>query len=365
MNANGRKLTAVLVAAFSLLLVFGALLTALAETGFTAQPQTQATQTSIQFGGEATDTAAVLPPTSTPEPPPDQPEASDTPEVQDTPDPSASETNSPTATDPAAATQTACTIPDGWITYKVRSGDTLFSISKLYQTTVPILQSGNCMGGSSRIITGQSLWVPNNPTLTPSKTSGPTATDKPAPTDTPVKTTAPACYALTRSHTGSGADPVASPTNSPGCPTGKYTAGQVISLTASPATGFAIGDWTGIDSPPSTGSSPVTLTMSDSAKTVTVAYVQICYTLTLGIDGASTGNGGTPTASASTSGCGASKYAADETITVTASPDGSSVVTGWIYSNGSPVLTGNPNVVNITMPAAAATIQVTYGTLSP
>jgi len=363
-NANGRKITAVLVAAFSLLLVFGALLTALAETGFTARPQTQPTQTSIEVGGQATDTLAVLP-SSTPQPTPDQPEASDTPEVQNTPDPSASATSRPTATDPAAATQTACTVPEGWITYKVRSGDTLFSIGQLYQTTVPMLQIGNCMGGSTRIITGQTLWVPNNPTLTPSKTSGPTATDKAAPTDTPTKTTAPACYTLTRSHTGSGSDPAASPANSPGCPTGKYTAGQVINLTASPATGFAIGDWTGIDSPPATGSSPVTLTMPASARTVSVTYVQICYSLTLGIDGASTGAGGTPTASASTSGCGAGKYAASETITVTASPDGSSVVTGWIYSNGSPVLTGDPNVVNITMPAAAASLSVTYGTLSP
>ena len=354
MNANGRKLTAVLVAAFSLLLVFGALLTALAETGFTAGQLPEPSQTSIQVGGIVTDTPDVLP-SSTPEPQPDEPQASDTPEVQETPDPSASATSTPTQ----AATQTACTTPEDWVEYKVRSGDTLFSIAKLYQTTVPNLQRGNCMVGITRIITGQTLWVPNNPTLTPTKTTGPTATDKPAPTDTPT------CYALTLEHTGSGANPEPSLDYSPGCPKGKYVAGETIQLTAAPALGYAIGEWTGIDSPPSTGVSPVTLTMPASAISVSVDYVAICYTLTLGIDGASTGSGGTPTAPASTAECGAGQYATGEVITVTAAPDGSSVVTDWTYSHGVPVLTGDPNVVEITMPAAPATLQVIYGTPTP
>ena len=59
------------------------------------------------------------------------------------------------------------------------------------------------------------------------------------------------------------------------------------------------------------------------------------------------------------------QYATGETVTVTAAPDGSSVVTDWTYTHGDPSLTGNPNVVNITMPAAPATLLVIYGTLSP
>ncbi len=47
----------------------------------------------------------------------------------------------------------------------------------------------------------------------------------------------PACYALTRTHTGSGSDPVASPANSTGCSVGQYVADATISLTASPASG--------------------------------------------------------------------------------------------------------------------------------
>ena len=136
----------------------------------------------------------------------------------------------------------------------------------------------------------------------------------------------------------------------------------------SPAAGYAIGDWSGIDSPPSTGISPVTLTMPASARTVSVAYTLIpppCFTLTLGIDGASTGAGGTPTASASTAGCGAGQYATGEVITVTAAPDGSSVVTGWTYTHGEPVPISDLNVVEITMPAAPATLQVIYGTPTP
>ena len=63
----------------------------------------------------------------------------------------------------------ACTKPAGWINYTVKSGDTLFKISRLFQTTVSELQTGNCLGSSTQIITGTRLWVPNNATITPTK----------------------------------------------------------------------------------------------------------------------------------------------------------------------------------------------------
>jgi hypothetical protein len=53
------------------------------------------------------------------------------------------------------------------------------------------------------------------------------------------------CYTLTRTHSGTGADPIASPANSTGCPAGQYTSGQAIQLTAAPAAGWAVGGWTG------------------------------------------------------------------------------------------------------------------------
>jgi LysM repeat protein len=91
----------------------------------------------------------------------------------------------------------SCTKPSGWITYTVQSGDTLFKISRQFQTSVSEIQTGNCMGSSTKIITGTRLWVPNNATLTPTSTAT-TAKTNPPPTktatDTPVPNTAPVAF---------------------------------------------------------------------------------------------------------------------------------------------------------------------------
>ncbi|HSN95238.1 MAG TPA: cohesin domain-containing protein, partial [Anaerolineaceae bacterium] len=125
------------------------------------------------------------------------------------------------------------------------------------------------------------------------------------------------CYALTLTHTGSGANPVASPSNSTGCSTGSYTAGQVISLTgAVPNSGWQIAAWTGTNNNSSTASTN-TITMPASAHTASVTYTQIppaCYALTL----SHTGNGTNPTASpANSSGCTAGQYTSGQAISLT------------------------------------------------
>ena len=74
------------------------------------------------------------------------------------------------------ATLIPCGPPAGWITYIVKPKDNLFQISTLYRTTVPLLQAANCMGSSTLIITGQSLYVPNVATITPTITTPATAT---------------------------------------------------------------------------------------------------------------------------------------------------------------------------------------------
>ena len=84
----------------------------------------------------------------------------------------------------------------------------------------------------------------------------------------------PVCYALAVDHTGSGSDPVASPTASAGCALGRYTAGQTINLTASPASGWRINSWQGTNNNGSTSSSN-TATMPGSSHTVRVNYVRI------------------------------------------------------------------------------------------
>ena len=107
---------------------------------------------------------------------------------------------------------------------------------------------------------------------------------------------APICYALTLSHTGSGSDPVASPTNSSGCLSGQYVAGASISLSgAVPATYYVINGWTGTSGDSSTANTN-SLTMPANATTVYVNYTYVaptCYALTLN----HTGNGSDPVAS--------------------------------------------------------------------
>ncbi len=63
----------------------------------------------------------------------------------------------------------------------------------------------------------------------------------------------PECYSLTRTHTGEGSDPIASPENSEGCPTGSYIEGEnLILVGAEPATGWHITGWSGTNNNGST-----------------------------------------------------------------------------------------------------------------
>jgi subtilisin family serine protease len=81
------------------------------------------------------------------------------------------------------------------------------------------------------------------------------------------------CFALTLTHTGSGADPVASPASSPGCPAGQYKVDEPIQLTASPAEGWRVRGWTGTAHDMSRGVTN-TVTMPGNALTVAVNYVE-------------------------------------------------------------------------------------------
>jgi hypothetical protein len=80
------------------------------------------------------------------------------------------------------------------------------------------------------------------------------------------------CYSLSRTHTGSGSNPTASPINSTGCTTGQYHAGEAITLTASPALGWKVGSWSGTNNNSST-STTNSVTMPASNRTVKVNYI--------------------------------------------------------------------------------------------
>jgi LysM repeat protein len=96
------------------------------------------------------------------------------------------DTATPTRTK-VAVTPVACGAPHGWVTYRVRSGDTLYKIAWIHYTDVSSLQSANCLGNSTTIYIGQSLYVPNIYTRTPT----PTQTEwvaPPTPHKTPTRT---------------------------------------------------------------------------------------------------------------------------------------------------------------------------------
>lgn len=73
----------------------------------------------------------------------------------------------PTATATPTATEYDCGKPYGWVLYTVKSGDTLYSISVTFGTTVAALQQANCMGSSTEIWVGQQINVPYYATSTP------------------------------------------------------------------------------------------------------------------------------------------------------------------------------------------------------
>lgn len=111
------------------------------------------------------------------------------------PDQAVSNTPSPTVT------ESRCGPPAGWILYRIQAEDTLFRISLNYGVSVPQLQYANCMGSSTLLRVGDTLYVPNVATRTPtliatfagtntptqtSTTEMKTATATPSPTTTPT-----------------------------------------------------------------------------------------------------------------------------------------------------------------------------------
>lgn len=165
------------------------------------------------------------------------------------------------------------------------------------------------------------------------------------------------CYPLTLSHVGSGSDPSATPTNSPGCSSGNYHSGESITLSgAVPAAEWKINGWTGTTNNSSTANTN-TVSMPASAHAASVIYGEIsptCYPLSL----SHTGNGGDPTASPTSSdGCSAGQYIASQSITLTAHPDPGYQVASWTgtTNNSSTAITNT-----VTMPASAHTASVTY-----
>ncbi|HSF40627.1 MAG TPA: S8 family serine peptidase, partial [Thermoanaerobaculia bacterium] len=161
------------------------------------------------------------------------------------------------------------------------------------------------------------------------------------------------CHSLSRSRTGSGGFPLASPPSSPGCPAGQFLAGEVIQLNAVPATGWGVTGWSGTDDDTGTSLSK-TVTMTAGGRSVSVSYAALCYALTR----THTGSGGDPAAvPANSVGCPAGQYHYAEEIQLTASPAAGWRIGSW---TGTAKDDSFRKTNHLTMPASARTVTASY-----
>jgi uncharacterized repeat protein (TIGR02543 family) len=154
---------------------------------------------------------------------------------------------------------------------------------------------------------------------------------------TPGGGSGPTQYTLTTSTSGSGNISL----NPSG---GTYDSGTVVTLTATPASGWQFAGWSG-DLSGSTN--PTTITM-DANKTVTATFTQIQYTLTVNTSGS--GN-----VSLSPSG---GTYNSGTVVTLTATPS-----SGWQFSSWSGDLSGSTNPTTLTM-NSNKTVTATFTEIS-
>jgi hypothetical protein len=148
----------------------------------------------------------------------------------------------------------------------------------------------------------------------------------------------PVCRTLTleSADSGTGSAPTANPTNSTGCSSGQYYAGETITLTAKPGTGYRLDHWAGTNSPSSN-----ILTMPDSNRTVIVYYIPIpCYTLLTSVT--PTGSGTINVSPASN--CAGGEYTEGTSVQLTANPG-----SGYVFANWSGGTSGPTNPVTIVM----------------
>ena len=149
------------------------------------------------------------------------------------------------------------------------------------------------------------------------------------------------CFTLTRSHTGSGSDPVATPAKSTQCPTtGQYVAGEPISFSATPDLHWMISSWTGTDS-----GNTLVMPVPEGDHLVTANYTPICYSLGTSVVPTVAG---TVNRSAGGPNCPApgpaSSYLEETVETLTAIP-----YDGYKFSNWSGAATGTDTETTVTM----------------
>ncbi len=86
-----------------------------------------------------------------------------------TPTPTFTPTPSPTSTPNPASTTCAPTLPDGWVSYVVQSGDTVSGLALITGTSAEELIAVNCLPETRMIVVGQTLFLPMLPPSTPTQ----------------------------------------------------------------------------------------------------------------------------------------------------------------------------------------------------
>jgi uncharacterized repeat protein (TIGR02543 family) len=154
---------------------------------------------------------------------------------------------------------------------------------------------------------------------------------------------APTCYPLTLTSGSNGSAPTANPLKSAGCAMdGQYTSGEVIQLTAAPASGYHVSAWSGTDDDASTALTNQ-LTMPAADHNVNVTYAADQYTLTVVSDHGTVSKNPDKTT-----------YTYGEVVQLTATPGG-----GWAFASWTGDASGSQNPIDVTI-AGNMTVTANY-----
>lgn len=161
MGTNGRGLLkligVVLVGLFCLAAVVGSILLARVDELLQARPPraTHLLPTPTLF------------PTRTSEVATSQPQVVDTPTATPVMGGVGTGTPSPAPVMLTPTLEEACVPPEGWTPYRVREGDTLFTLAWQSRTNVQALLHANCLPGARALVVGETLYLPMAALATP------------------------------------------------------------------------------------------------------------------------------------------------------------------------------------------------------
>lgn len=130
------------------------------------------------------------------------------------------------------------------------------------------------------------------------------------------------CYALATSVASGSGSVSAIPNSSGSCPAGSYRANYIVTVSASPAPGWAWSGWTGTDND---GANPTFVTMN-ADRQISASFSYNCFTLTKQVGGGSGSISASPT---SGGGCPSGQYSPGYIVTLNGQPSPGWTLTAW------------------------------------